>query len=460
MKIPIVVIVGRPNVGKSTLFNRILRRRAAIVDDRPGVTRDRNYARAEWHGRSFFLVDTGGLVPQSRDRMEISIKRQVEAAIIESDLLLMVVDAKDGLMGIDQHIADLLRRSRKPLVLAVNKVDSGKDEAQVHQFHRLGLGEPHMVSAASGRSSGDLLDAIVQKLEFVEGSQEEAPGIRVALLGKPNVGKSSLVNAITGQERVIVDSEPGTTRDAVDTVFHWQGNRLILVDTAGLRRKPQSGDDLEFYTRLRTQRAIEQSDVGVLVLDAQEEPSHLDLSLAGMLDQADRAVVLAVNKWDLSRQQNQAHYIGWLRERMPFLSYVRPVFTSALKGLGIPHLLQEIDNSYHQWRKQQDPELLKAAFEETVQQYQPPSPGGKEVVLYDIRQTDIAPPTFEILTNQPKLVAEAYRRYLANRLRERLGIRGTPIRISYRLSRPPRDWSQKRYVDFGQRPRFKAENTD
>jgi len=340
MKIPIVVIVGRPNVGKSTLFNRILRRRAAIVDDRPGVTRDRHYARAEWRGRSFFLVDTGGLVPQSRDRMEISIKKQVEAAILESDLLLMVVDAKDGLLGTDQHIADLLRRSRKPLVLAVNKVDSARDEDAVQQFHRLGLGEPYMVSAASGRSSGDLLDAVFEKLNFEEGSEKEPEGIKVALLGKPNVGKSSLVNAITGQERVIVDSEPGTTRDAVDTVFHWQGNRLILLDTAGLRRKPRVGDELEFYTRLRTERAIEQSDVGVLVLDAQEEPGHLDLSLAGMLDQADRAVVLAVNKWDLSREKNQARYLGWLRERMAFLPYVRPVFTSALKGFGVSHLLQ------------------------------------------------------------------------------------------------------------------------
>jgi len=425
MKIPIVVIVGRPNVGKSTLFNRILRRRAAIVDDRPGVTRDRHYARAEWRGRSFFLVDTGGLVPQSRDRMEISIKKQVEAAILESDLLLMVVDAKDGLLGTDQHIADLLRRSRKPLVLAVNKVDSARDEDAVQQFHRLGLGEPYMVSAASGRSSGDLL-----------------------------------VNAITGQERVIVDSEPGTTRDAVDTVFHWQGNRLILLDTAGLRRKPRVGDELEFYTRLRTERAIEQSDVGVLVLDAQEEPGHLDLSLAGMLDQADRAVVLAVNKWDLSREKNQARYLGWLRERMAFLPYVRPVFTSALKGFGVSHLLQEIESSYRQWRKQHDPELLKAAFEETVQQYHPPSPGGKEVMLLAIRQMGICPPTFEVLTNQPKLVAESYRRYLINGLRERLGIRGTPLRISFKLSRPPQDWQHKRYLDYGQRPKFKAENTD
>lgn len=456
MKPPVVAIVGRPNVGKSTLFNRVLRRRAAIVDDRPGVTRDRNYALAEWAGKSFYLVDTGGLVPHSRDRMEAAIRRQVEAAVEESDLVLVAVDSKEGLTDTDRHIAQLVRRSGKPAVLAANKVDAARDEPGIYEFFQLGLGEPLPVSAASGRGSGDLLDAVAGMLPGSDGGQGDKAGIRVAMLGKPNVGKSSLVNAITGQDRVIVDSEPGTTRDAVDTAFEWQGNSLMLVDTAGLRRKSRA-DDLEFYTRLRTERTIEQAQVGVLVLDGSQGLSHLDLSLAGMLDGSDRAVVLAVNKWDLAGDGDRARYVGWLHGEMPFLQHAEPVFTSALRGEGIQHLLQAIVSACHQWRKSLEPELLTAAFEEAVAKNQPPAPKGKEVVLYSIRQTGVGPPAFEVLSNQPRLVPESYRRYLVNGLRERLGIRGTPIRVSYRLSRPPQDWQKKRYLAFGQRPRYRAE---
>jgi GTP-binding protein len=275
------------------------------------------------------------------------------------------------------------------------------------------------------------------------------------MLGRPNVGKSSLVNAITGQERVIVDAEPGTTRDAVDTTFEWQGSRLVLVDTAGLRRKSRS-EDLEFYTRLRTERTIEQAQVGVLVLDGSQGLSHLDLSLAGMLDVSDRAVVLAVNKWDLAGQENRANYVGWLRSEMPFLAHAEPVFTSALRQEGIQHLLQGIVSARGQWGKRLEPELLDAAFEATVAKNQPPAPKGKEVALYSIRQSGTEPPSFEVLTNQPKLLPESYRRYLVGGLRERLGVRGTPIRILYRKSQSPPDWSKRRYVAFGQRPRYRA----
>ncbi len=454
MSLPVVAIIGRPNVGKSTLFNRVLRRRAAIVDDRPGVTRDRHYALADWAGRSFYLVDTGGLVPHSRDRMEKAIRRQVEAALAEADLLLMVVDTKEGLTDTDRHIAQLVRRSGKPAVLAANKVDSAKDEPGIYEFFQLGLGEPLAVSASSGRGSGDLLEAVTAKLPACDAAEAGPAGIRVALLGKPNVGKSSLVNAITGQERVIVDAEPGTTRDAVDTAFEWQGNSLVLVDTAGLRRKSRA-DDLEFYTRLRTERTIEQSQVGVLVLDGSQGLTHLDLSLAGMLDASDRAVVLAVNKWDLS-SQDRANYVGWLRREMPFLAHAEPAFTSALKGEGVPHLLQAIVSAYGQWRKWLEPEILKAAFEEAVSKNQPPAPKGKELLLYSIRQTGVEPPSFEVLANQPRLVPESYQRYLAGGLRNRLGIRGTPIRISYGKSAPPQDWQKRRYVAYGQRPRYRA----
>jgi GTP-binding protein len=456
MRLPVVAIIGRPNVGKSTLFNRVLRRRAAIVDDRPGVTRDRNYALAEWRGRDFYLVDTGGLVPHSRDRMESAIRRQVETALAEADLVLMTVDVKEGLTDTDRHIVQLVRRSGKPSVLAANKVDAAREESGIYDFYQLGLGEPLPVSAASGRGSGDLLDAVVEKLPPAAPTESLPAGIRVALLGKPNVGKSSLVNAITGQQRVIVDADPGTTRDAVDTWFEWQDKRLVLIDTAGLRRKTK-GDDLEFYTRLRTERTIDQAQVGVLVLDGSQGLSHLDLSLAGMLDASDRAVVLAVNKWDLAADGNQANYIGWLRSQMPFLPHAEPVFTSAVRGEGIQHLLQEIVSAHNQWRKMLEPELLISAFEETVAKNQPPAPRGREVILYSIKQTGTQPPWFEVLTNQPKLLPESYRRYLIGGLRERLGIKGAPIRITYKKSAPPDDWQKRRYLPFGQRPRFRAE---
>ncbi len=453
MSIPVVAIVGRPNVGKSTLFNRVLRRRLAIVDDLPGVTRDRNYARAEWGGRTFYLVDTGGLVPHSRNRMEAAIKAQVTAALQECDLVILVVDAKQGITAVDRHIAQWLRKSGRPVILAANKADNTKDEAEIYQFYGLGLGEPQPVSAASGRNSGDLLDSVVAKLPPAEPEAEPDSGIRVALLGKPNVGKSSLLNAIAGVERVIVDAEPGTTRDAVDTLFYWQGHHMVLVDTAGLRRKSKAEDQLEFYTRLRTERAVQQSQVGVLVIDASQGLSHLDMTLAGMLEASDRAAVVAVNKWDLVAKGNQANFVGWLRKEMPFFQYATPVFTSALQREGIEHLLQEIVSARSQWRHRVDPELLAAAFERTVERYQPPSPKGKEIALYAISQSGIEPPSFVISTNQPKLVPESYRRYLAAGLRDALGIRGTPLRFEYRLSRPPAAWQSKRLVAYGQRPK-------
>ena len=457
MPLPVVAIIGRPNVGKSTLFNRILRRRQAIVDDRPGVTRDRNYALADWAGREFYLVDTGGLVPHTKDRLETAVKRQVEAAIGESDLLALVVDAKAGITDTDRHIAQLIRRRAKPHIVIANKVDGAREELEAHQFYRLGLGQPHPASAASGRNIGDLLDEMVALLPQAEAETGRPAAIRVAVLGKPNVGKSSLINAITGQERVIVDSEPGTTRDAVDTAFSWQGSHFMLVDTAGLRRKSKATEDLEFYTRLRTERSIEGAEVGILVLDSSQGLAHLDLTLGGMLDGFDRAAVVAVNKWDLAKDQNQAQYLGWIRKQMPFLSYAEFVFTSATQGQGIPHLLQATLSAHSQWRKRIEPELLTAAFEEAVRKYQPPAVKGKDVSLYGVRQARTQPPGLEVLTNQPKLIPESYQRYLVRSLQEGLGLRGTPLRIRYLLSKPTPEWRKRRYVDFGQRPRYRAD---
>lgn len=456
MPIPTVAIIGRPNVGKSTLFNRVLKRRAAIVDDMPGVTRDRNYALADWNGRNFYLIDTGGLVPYSHDRMEQAIARQVAAAMDESDLLLFLVDRKTGLTDVDRHIAQLVRKRGKPCLLAANKVDSARDEAEAYEFLKLGLGEPQLIAAGPGRNIGDFLDALVAALPDSREQPAAADAIGVAIMGKPNVGKSSLVNAITGQQRVIVDSVPGTTRDAVDTVFDWQGRRYILIDTAGLRRKAKVRDDLEFYTALRTERSLERAQVGVLVLDASDTLSHLDMTLAAMLDNANTAVVVVVNKWDLKDDDNKANYTGRLREQLPFMQFAEIIFTAAIRGEGTPHLLQAVTEAYNSWRRQLEPRAVDAAFEAAVQKYSPPAKRGKPIELYSITQVAAMPPKFEVLTNEPKQVPYNYYRYLLNSLYQRLAVKGTPLRIYFKKSKQPKGWRARQMVAHGEKPRYRT----
>ncbi len=456
MPIPTVAIIGRPNVGKSTLFNRILKRRAAIVDDTPGVTRDRNYALADWNGKNFYLIDTGGLVPYSRDRMEQAIARQVTAAMDESDLLLLMVDRRTGLTDVDRHIAQLVRKRGKPCLLAVNKVDSARDEAEAYEFLKLGLGDPQLIAAGPGRNIGDFLDALVAALPESREEPAADEAIGVAIMGKPNVGKSSLVNAITGQERVIVDSVPGTTRDAVDTVLVWHNQRYILIDTAGLRRKARVRDDLEFYTALRTERTLERAQVGVLVLDATDGLSHLDMTLAAMLDKARTAVVVVVNKWDLRPDANKAEYTGWLKQQLPFMLFADIVFTSALRAEGTAHLLQTVTEAYHSWRRQFEPRQVDAAFEAAVQKYAPPVKRGKPIELYSITQVEAMPPKFEVLTNEPKQVPYNYYRFLLNNLYQRLGVKGTPLRIYFKKSKAPRGWRQRQMVEHGGTPRYRT----
>ena len=460
MPIPTVAIVGRPNVGKSTLFNRILKRRAAIVDDMPGVTRDRNYALADWNGKNFYLIDTGGLVPYSHDRMEQAIARQVTAAMDESDLLLFMVDRKSGLTDVDRHIAQLIRKRGRPYLLVANKVDSARDEAEAYEFLKLGLGDPQLIAAGPGRNIGDFLDEVVTALPESAEAPEDDDAIRVAIMGKPNVGKSSLVNAITGQERVIVDSVPGTTRDAVDTLFDWQNRRYILIDTAGLRRKARVKDDLEFYTALRTEKCLERAQVGVLVLDATEGLSHLDMTLAGMLDVANKAIVVVVNKWDLKVGENKANYTGWLKEQLPFMSFAEIVFTTAIKAEGTSHLLQTVTEAHTAWRRQIEPAVVNAAFEAAVEKYSPPVKRGKPIELYSITQVETMPPRFEILTNEPKQLPYNYYRYLLNSLYQRLGVKGTPFRIYFKRAKTPKGWRDRQLVEHGTKPRYRTKRDD
>jgi GTP-binding protein len=447
-------------VGKSTLFNRILKRRAAIVDDRPGVTRDRNYALADWNGKNFYLIDTGGLVPETKDRMEQAIKRQVEAAMEEADLLLFLTDRKTGLHQTDRHIAKMVRQSGKPCLLAVNKVDNAKDEADTYEFLRLGLGEPQLIAAGPGRAIGDMLDEIVKLLPESQEPEDDASAIKVAVVGKPNVGKSSLVNAIVGKERVIVDPEAGTTRDSVDTAFSWNNKKFILIDTAGLRRKSRADQELEFYTRLRTEKSIERAQVGVLVLDSSQGLSHLDMTLAAMLERSNKALVVVINKWDLKQDENKANYLGWLKEQMHYVAFAEFVFTSALNQEGIFALLQNVLNAYHLWQKTYEPELVTRALEDTIKKLSPPAVKGKEIILYSMRQVNTSPPRFAIDSNMPHLIPANYMRYLQKNLHQRLGIYGTPMRLMFKHTKAPAGWKQKRLVDFGKRPKFKAERAD
>jgi GTP-binding protein len=460
MNYPIVAIIGRPNVGKSTLFNRILKTKTAIVDDMPGVTRDRNYAIADWNGKYFYLIDTGGLVPNTKDRMEISIKRQVETAMEEADLLLFLVDRKTGLTDADAQIAKMVRKQGKPIILAVNKVDKPKDEAESYEFMKLGLGEPMLIAAGPGLSIGDLLDEVVKKLPKSPEQPVNDRAVNVAIVGKPNVGKSSLVNAIVGRERVIVDAVPGTTRDSIDTIFNWNDQEFVLIDTAGLRRKTSAHEDVEFYTRLRTERAVERCQVGVLVLDSSQGLSHLDTTLVAMLETSNKALVVVINKWDLMSEVNKPNYLGWLKDQLAFVNFAEFVFTSALNSEGVFNLLQKILNAYHHWNKVFEPGVVVQAFEETIKKLHPPAVRGKEITLYSIRQEGQAPPRFVIESNMPHLIPTNYLRYIQSSLHTRLAITGTPIRLMFQKSKAPSGWKKRQMLDFGKRPKFRAETEE
>lgn len=340
----IVSIVGRPNVGKSTFFNRIIGKKVAIVDDIAGITRDRNYAEADWGGHHFYLVDTGGLVPDSGDRLEKAVGDQVRAAIAESDLILFLVDGQEGISPLDVEIADLLRRSEKPVMLVVNKVDSEVDELNAHVFSKLGLEEMWPVSANQGRNLGDLLDDLVACLPRSFAPREEQEAIKVAIVGRPNVGKSSLVNAIVGQDRVIVDAVPGTTRDSIDTPFHYKDQHYVLIDTAGLRRKARIKGRVEFYTTLRTVRSMERCDVGLLVLDAASTVADQDSRIASQLDEMSKGLMLVLNKIDLVPGEQRVVERA-VRESLSYLDYAPLISVSALRGEGIGSSLMKFPRS-------------------------------------------------------------------------------------------------------------------
>jgi GTP-binding protein len=434
MKIPTVAIIGRPNVGKSTLFNRIIGRRLAIVDAEPGVTRDRHFAPAEWNGQRFWLVDTGGMVPGATDPLNRAIRSQVEQAIAESDVLVFLVDVQAGVHPLDLEIGQHLRKAKRPVLLVANKADDLPDDSRHLAFFELGLGEPFPVSAAIGKSSGDLLDRITAMLPPTpEADEEEA--IYVAVVGRPNVGKSSLVNRLVGQDRHIVAAEPGTTRDAIDTPFMHGERKLIFIDTAGLRKRSKEKEDLEFYSVLRTSRAMERAEVCVLVVDAKDGMHVQDLKIANDAWERGAGVLIAVNKWDLIEEKVTNTAVEGERDikaRAPFLEFIPFYYVSAKTGQRVTKLLDAIVAVAEERKKRVPTAEVNRVLEELLARQQPPQPVGESVRLFFATQVGTAPPRFAVVSNRPDAIPESYSRYLHNGFREAWEFTGAPLTIKFR----------------------------
>jgi GTP-binding protein len=431
VNIPVIALIGRPNVGKSALFNRIVGEHTAIVSDEAGTTRDRHFARAEWNARQFWLVDTGGLTDDPHIPMDIEIKRQVLEAIGEADLLLFVVDAIAGLHPSDFRVIELLRESRKPWILVANKVDD-PESTDFYEFYGLGAGDPVPVSAQNGKNSGDLLDIVVDRIPEVD--EEPGDALRVAVIGRPNVGKSSIINRLLGENRLVVADEAGTTRDAIDTPMMYHDREIIFVDTAGLRRQSRVDDGIEFYSALRSRRAIDRADICILVIDAVEGLHNQDLKIAALAWETGRGLIVVVNKWDLAEKDtNSAHkFATEAAEKAPFLRFVPFIFTSAITGQRITRILDTILEVDSERKKRISTSQVNTRLEELVARRQPPQAAGREVKLNYATQVETTPPTIAVFGNNPDLVQEHYIRYLHNGFREAWGFKGSPLRVVMR----------------------------
>lgn len=437
-RLPVVAVVGRPNVGKSTFFNRVIGRRQAIVDDQPGVTRDRNFARADWAGHDFFIVDTGGIVEGSQERLDVSIRDQAMMAVQEADVILFLVDGREGVHTLDERLAEVLRKASKPVILVANKVDNLPDDQAYLDFWSLGMGEPVPVSALSGKGSGDLLDRVLEALPDAASTVEDEETVRVAVVGKPNVGKSSFVNRLIGEERVVVSEIAGTTRDPIDTTFRYHGKTLVFVDTAGLRRQSKVKDSLEYYSALRTDRAVQSADVCVVLVDVSEEELHAqDIRILQTAWDAGRAVILIANKWDLVEKDTMTA-VEWerkVRQRVPDLQWVPMLFASALTGLRIRKCLDMIIEVNDARSRRIETHEVNEVLLRLLQKAPPPHFRGRRVKIKYATQASVRPPTFALFSNYPKALPAHYLRYLHNGFREAWGFMGTPIRLRVRGGR-------------------------
>ncbi len=435
MSKPVVAIVGRPNVGKSTLFNALAGGMISIVKDTPGVTRDRIYADVTWLDKSFTLIDTGGIEPDSSDVILSQMREQAQIAIDTADVIVFITDVRQGLTDSDAKVADMLRRSKKPVVLVVNKVDSvQKYQMDVYEFYNLGIGEPVAISAANRTGIGDMLDEVVKEFQAGSEGEEEDDIPKIAIVGKPNVGKSSLVNKLLGEERVIVSDIAGTTRDAIDTKAKWQGREYIFIDTAGLRKKGKVREQLERYSVIRTVTAVERAHIVVLMIDATEGVTEQDAKIAGIAHERGKGVIIAVNKWDAIEKDDKTIYkhTNRIREVLAYMPYAELVFISAKTGQRIPRLFETIDAVIENQTLRVQTGVLNEILSEAVAMQQPPSDKGKRLKIFYMTQVSVRPPTFVIFVNDKELMHFSYTRYLENKIRDAFGFRGTSLKFIIR----------------------------
>lgn len=432
---PSVAIIGRPNVGKSTFFNYIVGKRVSIVEDTPGVTRDRVTAEASWRDRNFTLIDTGGIEPESNDVILTQMRRQADMAIDIADVIVFITDIKQGVTATDEDIALMLKKSKKPIVLVCNKSDSyGKEPTELYEFYNLGLGDPYPISASNAKGIGDVLDAIYDKLPPKDENEDDSLTIKVAIIGKPNVGKSSLVNKILGEDRVIVSNIAGTTRDAIDSEFENEYGKYVFIDTAGIRRKSKIDNNLEKYSIVRSLLAVERSDVCLLMIDANDGVTAQDATIAGEAHEAGKGIIIVVNKWDEYEKESGTleKYKKDIYNKLSYLSYAPIIFISAKTGQRVDKLFNMINNVANQNAMRVSTSVLNQVLNEAIAIVQPPTDKGKRLRLYYMTQASTKPPTFVVFVNDKKLFHFSYERYLINQLRKEFGLEGTPIRMIVR----------------------------
>jgi len=434
---PIVAIIGRQNVGKSTLLNRLAGKRLAIVADVPGTTRDRIFADISWQGTQFTLVDTGGLELSPRSSVGRGIRAQVEVAIAEADLFIFLVDAKDGVVASDLEIAQMLRSSSKPLIIAANKADNPTLESEAVEFYQLGLGEPLVISAYHRRHTAELLDRIVSLLPTPKAVEMGAEIMKLAIVGRPNVGKSTLLNAILGEERAIVDETPGTTHDALNTALDFGGQNVILIDTAGIRRRGRWGVGVERYSVMRALRAIDEADIALLVLDATELVTAQDKHIAGYIQESVKGVILIVNKWDLAQSKGVAEYDRHIRRQLRFMSYAPVLYISAKLGQGVDRVMPQAFEVYEERLRRPATASVNDVVETAVASHTLPRKGAKQLKVFYATQAEVNPPTFVFFVNDARLVHFSYQRYLENKLRQAFGFGGTPLRLIFKTRGEP-----------------------
>ncbi len=435
MSKPVVAVVGRPNVGKSTLFNALAGSRISIVKDTPGVTRDRIYADISWLNYQFTMIDTGGIEPESDDIILASMREQAETAIMTADVILFVTDVRQGVVDADFKVADMLRRSRRPVLLVVNKVDSfEKFMPDVYEFYNLGLGDPIPISATGKLGLGDMLDKVVEEFPQSDVEEEEDDRPKIAVIGRPNAGKSSIINKLLGEDRVIVSPIAGTTRDAIDTTVKRNGQEYVFIDTAGLRRKSKIKEEIERFSIIRTVTAVERCDVAILVIDAADGVTEQDAKIAGIAHERGKGVIIAVNKWDLIEKDNTTmnEFTKKVREKLSYMSYAELMFVSAKTGQRLPKLFDTIDAIIENCSLRVQTGVLNEILTEAMAMKQPPSDKGKRLRIYYITQVSVKPPTFVMFVNDKELTHFSYTRYIENQIRTTFGFRGTPIKFIYR----------------------------